>query len=109
MFVSLQCAAAADAVFAHWGRIDYLVNNAAGNFMVSAENLSPNGLATVLGIDLQGVFHMSKVPVLCFCHNAPHVFLVCRKQLGWLEGPLTGYRTRHSHSRTCTRRRASHT
>ena len=28
--------------------------------MVSAENLTSGGLATVLGIDLQGVFHMSK-------------------------------------------------
>ena len=29
------------------------MDQAAGNFMVSAENLTPNGLATVLGIDLQ--------------------------------------------------------
>jgi len=51
---------AADEIAKHFGRIDFLINNAAGNFMVSAENLTPGGLATVLGIDLQGVFHMSK-------------------------------------------------
>ena len=54
------CCAAADAVADHFGRLDYLINNAAGNFMVSAENLTPGGLSTVLGIDLQGMFHMSK-------------------------------------------------
>eukprot|EP00939_MAST-03C_sp_MAST-3C-sp1_P004688 g4688.t1 len=55
-----KCAEAAHRVFDHFGRIDFLINNAAGNFMVSAEELSPNGLATVLGIDFQGSFHMSK-------------------------------------------------
>lgn len=44
-----------------FGRIDFLINNAAGNFMVSLENLTPGGLSTVLSIDLQGVFNMSKV------------------------------------------------
>ena len=42
------------------GPIDVLVNNAAGNFMVSAENLTENGLRTVLDIDLQGSFRMAK-------------------------------------------------
>jgi len=55
-----RCVEAVDKVAEHFGRIDFLINNAAGNFMVSAENLTPGGLATVLGIDLQGVFHMSK-------------------------------------------------
>ena len=50
------CCAAADAVAAHFGRLDYLINNAAGNFMVSAENLTAGGLSTVLGIDLQGAY-----------------------------------------------------
>jgi peroxisomal 2,4-dienoyl-CoA reductase len=55
-----RCVAAVNEVAQHFGRIDFLVNNAAGNFMTSAENLTPNGFATVLGIDLQGCFHMSK-------------------------------------------------
>mmetsp|Transcript_118016 Transcript_118016/g.252055 ORF Transcript_118016/g.252055 Transcript_118016/m.252055 type:complete len:331 (+) Transcript_118016:27-1019(+) len=54
------CTKAADAVAGQFGRLDFLINNAAGNFMVSAENLTPGGLSTVLGIDLQGCFHMSK-------------------------------------------------
>eukprot|EP00747_Dinoflagellata_sp_TGD_P186306 gnl/TRDRNA2_/TRDRNA2_43279_c0_seq1.p2 gnl/TRDRNA2_/TRDRNA2_43279_c0~~gnl/TRDRNA2_/TRDRNA2_43279_c0_seq1.p2 ORF type:complete len:332 (-),score=75.59 gnl/TRDRNA2_/TRDRNA2_43279_c0_seq1:72-1040(-) len=61
-----RCVAVVDSVAKHFGRLDYLINNAAGNFMVSAENLTPNGLATVLGIDLQGCFHMAKavLPVM---------------------------------------------
>ena len=55
-----KCEAACAAVAAHFGRLDFLINNAAGNFVVPAEALSPNAFATVLGIDLQGCFHMSK-------------------------------------------------
>jgi NAD(P)-dependent dehydrogenase (short-subunit alcohol dehydrogenase family) len=47
------CEAAVAAVVGKWGRLDYLINNAAGNFMVSAENLTPNGFDTVLAIDLK--------------------------------------------------------
>eukprot|EP00040_Diaphanoeca_grandis_P015050 m.76579 g.76579 ORF g.76579 m.76579 type:complete len:322 (-) comp24915_c0_seq1:54-1019(-) len=57
---SKLCLQTVQTVFDHFGRIDYLVNNAAGNFVTSLESLTPNGFATVLGIDLQGVLHMSK-------------------------------------------------
>ena len=39
------------------GRIDVLVNNAAGNFLCPTERLSPNGFAAVVGIVLHGTFH----------------------------------------------------
>ncbi len=39
-----------------FGRIDVLVNNAAGNFVVRAEDLSPNGWRAVVGIVLDGGF-----------------------------------------------------
>lgn len=60
-----QCQNAVDAVIHHYGQIDILVNNAAGNFMCSAEELTPNGFKTVIEIDLQGCFFMSKA---CFPH-----------------------------------------
>jgi peroxisomal 2,4-dienoyl-CoA reductase len=44
---------AADA----FGRLDILVNGAAGNFLCPAEALSPNGFAAVVDIDLKGTFH----------------------------------------------------
>jgi len=39
-----------------FGRVDVLVNNAAGNFVVKAEDLSPNGWRAVVGIVLDGGF-----------------------------------------------------
>ena len=42
------------------GRLDILVNGAAGNFLCLAENLSPNGFGAVVDIDLKGTFHVSK-------------------------------------------------
>jgi NAD(P)-dependent dehydrogenase (short-subunit alcohol dehydrogenase family) len=42
-----------------FGRIDGLVNNAAGNFLVHAEALSPNGWKSVIDIVLNGTFYCS--------------------------------------------------
>jgi NAD(P)-dependent dehydrogenase (short-subunit alcohol dehydrogenase family) len=48
-----------DAV-TRYGRVDVLVNNAAGNFVVRAEELSPNGWRAVVGIVLDGGFLCSR-------------------------------------------------
>ena len=48
------------AAIAELGRLDILVNNAAGNFICLAENLSPNGFGTVVDIDLKGTFNVSR-------------------------------------------------
>lgn len=45
----------------HYGRLDVLVNNAAGLFVQPAEDISPNGFKTVVEIDLNGTFHGSKI------------------------------------------------
>ena len=47
-------------VAAELGRIDIVVNGAAGNFICLAENLSPNGFGTVVDIDLKGTFNVSR-------------------------------------------------
>lgn len=39
------------------GRVDTLINNAAGNFIARTEKLSPNAFNAVVGIVLQGTFH----------------------------------------------------
>ena len=49
--------AVADAIGKEHGRIDGLVNNAAGNFLTAAEDLSPNGFKTVVDIVLNGTFN----------------------------------------------------
>ncbi|MDQ0350434.1 NAD(P)-dependent dehydrogenase (short-subunit alcohol dehydrogenase family) [Alkalibacillus filiformis] len=43
----------------HYGRIDHLVNNAAGNFIAPAEKLSPNGWTSVIDIVLNGTYYCS--------------------------------------------------
>jgi NAD(P)-dependent dehydrogenase (short-subunit alcohol dehydrogenase family) len=41
------------------GKIDFLLNNAAGNFIVQADQLSVNGWNSVIGIVLNGTFYCS--------------------------------------------------
>ncbi len=43
-----------------FGRLDIVVNGAAGNFLCRAEDLSPNGFGTVVDIDLKGTFHVCR-------------------------------------------------
>jgi NAD(P)-dependent dehydrogenase (short-subunit alcohol dehydrogenase family) len=55
-----QIAAAFDAIEARLGLPGTLVNNAAGNFPVPAEDLSPNGWRTVVDIVLNGSFFCAR-------------------------------------------------
>jgi len=48
------------STIAELGRLDIVVNGAAGNFVCRAENLSPNGFGAVVDIDLKGTFHVSR-------------------------------------------------
>ena len=42
------------------GKIDIVVNGAAGNFLCNAEQLSPNGFGAVVDIDLKGTFNVCR-------------------------------------------------
>ena len=53
-------ASAFDAAEEALGPVTTLVNNAAGNFLVRAEDLSPNGWRAVVGIVLDGTFFCSR-------------------------------------------------
>lgn len=48
------------ATSVRFGRIDIVVNGAAGNFLARAEDLSPNGFGTVVDIDLKGTFNVCR-------------------------------------------------
>jgi NAD(P)-dependent dehydrogenase (short-subunit alcohol dehydrogenase family) len=52
--------AAAKRAYEQFGRIDTLVNNAAGNFMARTEKLSPNAFNAVVSIVLNGTFHCTQ-------------------------------------------------
>lgn len=49
-----------EQVVARLGRLDILVNNAAGNFYAPSAQLSPNGWKAVLATDLFGTFYCSQ-------------------------------------------------
>lgn len=47
-------------ILERYGRLDILVNNAAGNFPATIDGLSYNGFRTVVAIDLLGTYNVSK-------------------------------------------------
>ena len=51
---------AVHAAVERFGRLDTVVNGAAGNFLAPAAALSPNGFKTVVDIDLNGTFHTAR-------------------------------------------------
>lgn len=55
-----SCAGAVEEVVKAEGKVDILVNGAAGNFLAQADQISHNGFKTVLEIDTIGTFNMSK-------------------------------------------------
>ena len=44
----------------HFGKIDIVVNGAAGNFLCNANELSANGFGTVVDIDTKGTFNVCR-------------------------------------------------
>jgi peroxisomal 2,4-dienoyl-CoA reductase len=55
-----QVTRAVAATVERFGRLDIVVNGAAGNFLCAAEELSPNGFGTVVDIDLKGTFNVCR-------------------------------------------------
>jgi NAD(P)-dependent dehydrogenase (short-subunit alcohol dehydrogenase family) len=66
----------------HFGSLDILVNNAAGNFICRAEDLSPNGWNAVIGIVLNGSF---------YCSRAVGQYMIARKRGGSIISILANY------------------
>ena len=48
------------ATVERFGKLDTVVNGAAGNFLCAADELSPNGFGTVVDIDLKGTFNVCR-------------------------------------------------
>jgi NAD(P)-dependent dehydrogenase (short-subunit alcohol dehydrogenase family) len=66
----------------HFGSLDILVNNAAGNFICRAEDLSPNGWNAVIEIVLNGTF---------YCSRAVGQYWIARKRGGSIVNILANY------------------
>ncbi|MBW2425974.1 MAG: SDR family oxidoreductase [Deltaproteobacteria bacterium] len=55
-----QVEAVVQGILERFGRLDIVVNNAAGNFPALITGLSPNAFKAVVDIDLRGTFHVTK-------------------------------------------------
>ena len=55
-----QVERAVATTLSRFGRLDIVVNGAAGNFLCPAAELSPNGFGTVVDIDLKGTFNVCR-------------------------------------------------
>jgi NAD(P)-dependent dehydrogenase (short-subunit alcohol dehydrogenase family) len=66
----------------HFGHVDILINNAAGNFICPAEDLTPNGWNAVIGIVLTGSF---------LCARAVGRHLIARGTGGAIVSVLANY------------------
>jgi NAD(P)-dependent dehydrogenase (short-subunit alcohol dehydrogenase family) len=66
----------------HFGSLDILINNAAGNFVCRAEDLTPNGWNSVIGIVLNGTF---------YCSRAVGQYWIARKRGGSIVNILANY------------------
>ena len=62
--------AAVARVVAELGRLDIVINAAAGNFLCPAADLSPNGFGTVLDIDAKGTWNVSKAAYAAWLRRA---------------------------------------
>jgi citronellol/citronellal dehydrogenase len=54
-----QVDALVDAVLERHGRIDVLVNNAGGQFLTAAEDITPKGFRTVIRLNVEGTWLMT--------------------------------------------------
>jgi NAD(P)-dependent dehydrogenase (short-subunit alcohol dehydrogenase family) len=80
-----------DAIQKEYGRLDVLVNNAAGNFVAPAEKITPNGWRAVVGIVLDGTFFCSKAALpLLKKSPAPSIVNIVAAY-AWMAGPGTAH------------------
>jgi NAD(P)-dependent dehydrogenase (short-subunit alcohol dehydrogenase family) len=80
-----------EAVRKEYGRLDVLVNNAAGNFLAPAERITPNGWRAVVGIVLDGTFFCSRasLPLLRLSPTPSIVNIIA--SYAWIAGPGTAH------------------
>ncbi len=80
-----------DAIRRDYGRLDVLVNNAAGNFLAPAEKISPNGWRAVVGIVLDGTFFCSRAALPLLRESPAPSIVNIIASYAWMAGPGTAH------------------
>lgn len=86
-----QLEAVAARVKEELGRIDVLVNNAAGNFLCPAEQLSANGWKSVIDIVLNGSFNASKAVLPIMKEQKSGNIVNIGANYAWLAAPFVSH------------------
>ena len=81
--------AAMDSVVDQTGQLDILINNAAGNFLVRAEELTPGGFDAVVGIVLHGSAYCSLAAGRHMLRQGSGKILSTVASYAWVGGPFT--------------------
>jgi len=74
-----------------FGRLDVLVNNAAGNFVAPAEKITTNGWRAVVGIVLDGTFFCSKAALTLLQRSPTPAIVNIVASYAWMAGPGTAH------------------
>jgi NAD(P)-dependent dehydrogenase (short-subunit alcohol dehydrogenase family) len=74
-----------------YGRLDVLVNNAAGNFLAPAEKITPNGWRAVVGIVLDGTFFCSRAALPLLRQSPTPSIVNIIASYAWMAGPGTAH------------------
>jgi NAD(P)-dependent dehydrogenase (short-subunit alcohol dehydrogenase family) len=76
-----------DTAAERFGAIDVLINNAAGNFLVPSEKLTPNGWNSVIGIVLNGTWYCSSTVGRRMINQGHGVILNIIATFAWTGSP----------------------
>ena len=74
-----------------YGRLDVLVNNAAGNFIAPSERITPNGWRAVVGIVLDGTFYCSRAAFPLLRESTSPAIVNIVAAYAWMAGPGTAH------------------
>jgi len=80
-----------EVVRSEFGRLDVLINNAAGNFVAPAEKITTNGWKAVVGIVLDGTFYCSKAALPLLRRSPTPAIVNIVASYAWMAGPGTAH------------------